>query len=299
MALQKFISIFGGHEALALCLNLAIAHSNAHISGSSITPYEAARFLVNNTIDLSQFAYEDKDWAKLRAELKEKFRQYKSDKSFFKDFICEILQSLRHVAAFFTPVSENKNSNSIFRYIVNKYRKATQDNTSKSNSDGITYGVNSKWNKETLDSIARIGIALEKFANVLQGSLYANGIKQTLYYYQNCCGVNLITELTVASLAEAMDWTDKYAQYCMRTIKPSNPENLPLNTIPELNEAILDGKIKEDGTICVKKPALIRYFLENSIFLPLDKAALDQIDGLLKTKKGEPISSQDLSNETS
>ena len=61
----------------------------------------------------------------------------------------------------------------------------------------------------------------------------------------------------------------------------------------------IDGKIKEDGTICVAKSALIRYFLDNSIFLPLDKAALNQIDGLLKTKEGKPISSQDLSNETS
>ena len=302
MALQKFISIFGGHEALALCRNLAIAHSNALINGSNITPYEAARFLVHNTINPSQFAYDDKDWAKLRAELKEKFRQYKSDRSFFKDFICEILQALRHVASFFTTASDNKkqNTNSIFRCIVDKYRNATQANAAKPDSTDKLYGaINSKYNRETLHSIARIGIALEKLANIIQGCLYANGIKQTLYYYQNCCDVNLSTELTTASLAEAMDWTDKYAQSCMRTIKPSNPENLPLNTIPELREAILDEKIKEDGTICVAKSALIRYFLDNSIFLPLDKAALNQIDGLLKTKNGEPISSQDLSNETS
>lgn len=300
MALQKFIDIFGGHEALTLCQNLAIAHSNTLLSGASITPHEAARFLVENTINHKQFVYDNKDWAELRAELKERFRQYKSDNSFFKDFVCEILQALRHVAAFFTRISNNKrqNKNSIFCCIVDTYRKAIQTRAAK--SDSTSYGVtNPKWNRETLQSIARIGIALEKIANIIQGCLYSNGIKQTLYFYQDCCGVNLSIELTVASLAEAMDWTDKYAQSCMHTITPKNPENLPLNTIPELREAILDGKIKEDGTICVKKPALIRYFLENSMFLPLEKESLDQIDGLLKTKDGKPISSSDLSKETS
>ena len=300
MATQKFIDIFGGHEALALCQNLAIAHSNTLIKGSKITPYEAAKFLVDNPIDLNQFVYGDKDWARLRSELKEKIRQYKSDASFFRDFICDLLQTLRHVAAFFTPTINSKNQNSIFSCIVDTYRKATQAQVAESDSDGISYGVtNPKWNRETLRSIARIGIALEKIANIIQGCLYANGIKKTLYYYQNYCGVQLTTEITVASLVDAMDWTEKYAQACMRTIKPSNPENLPLNTIPELREAILDGKIKEDGTICVKKPALIRYFLKNSMFLPLEKEPLDQIDGLLKTKDGEPISSPELSNEAS
>ena len=300
MALQKFIDIFGGYEALTLCQNLAIAHSNALINGSKITPYEAAKFLVDNSIDLKQFVYGDKDWARLRSELKEKIRQYKSDTSFFRDFICDLLQTLRHVAAFFTPTISSKKQNSIFSCIVDTYRKATQAQVAESDSDGISYGVtNPKWNRETLRSIARIGIALEKIANIIQGCLYANGIKETLYYYQNYCGVQLTTELTVTSLADAMDWTEKYAKACMRTIKPSNPGNLPLNTIPELSEAILDGKIKEDGTICVKKPALIRYFLENSMFLPLEKESLDQIDGLLKTKDGKPISSSDLSKETS
>ena len=300
MALQRFIDIFGGHLALTLCQNLAIAHSNALLEGSSITPYEASRFLVKNTIDPKQFVYDNNDWARLRSELKEKIRQYKSDTCFFRDFICGLLQDLRHVAAFFTPAINNKKQKSIFSCIVDTYRKATQAHVAHSDSDGISYGVtNPKWNRETLRSIARIGIALEKIANIIQGCLYANGIKETLYYYQNYCGVQLTTELNVNSLADAMDWTEKYAQACMRTIKPSNPGNLPLNTIPELREAILDGKIKEDGTICVKKPALIRYFLENSMFLPLEKESLNQIDGLLKTKDGKPISSSDLSKETS
>ena len=123
----------------------------------------------------------------------------------------------------------NKNQNSIFSCIVDTYRKATQAQVAESDSDGISYGVtNPKWNRETLRSIARIGIALEKIANIIQGCLYANGIKKTLCYYQNYCGVQLTTEITVASLVDAMDWTEKYAQACMRTIKPSNPENLPL-----------------------------------------------------------------------
>ncbi len=300
MALQRFIDIFGGHLALTLCQNLAIAHSNAFLGGPSITPYEVAEFLVDNPIGLNQFVYGDKDWERLRSELKEKIRLYKSDTCFFRDFICGLLQALRHVAAFFTPAINNKKQKSIFSCIVDTYRKATQAHVAQSDCDGISYGVTDpKWNRDTIHSIARIGIALEKIANIIQGCLYANGIKETLYYYQNYCGVQLTTELTVNSLADAMDWTEKYAQACMSTIKPSNPENLPLNTIPELREAILDGKIKEDGTICVKKPALIRYFLENSMFLPLEKESLNQIDGLLKTKDGKPISSSDLSKETS
>lgn len=33
--------------------------------GSKITPYKAAKFLIDNSIDLKQFVYGDKDWARL------------------------------------------------------------------------------------------------------------------------------------------------------------------------------------------------------------------------------------------
>lgn len=299
MALQKFISIFGGHEALALCQNLAIAHSNTFLQGCNITPFEAHKFLVENPIDPDQFIYNKSDWNKLKREIKDTFRSYKSDKSYFKDFIFEICMQLRHVAAYFFPKTKSKTS-TIFDCVVNTYRKAIQAQVAESESDVISSGVtNPKWNREALRSIARIGIALQKLANIIQGCLYANGISTTLYQYQKKCGVTLTTEITVSSLAEAMDWTTELAQYWMRTKQPGSSTNLSLNDIPELNQAIRDGQIKEDGTLKVAQRQIIIYFCKNKMFSSLDKEALDEIDGLLKTKKGVTLRSSDLSKVAS
>ncbi|MBQ1929266.1 MAG: hypothetical protein II344_01350 [Bacteroidales bacterium] len=302
MALQKFIDIFGGHKSLTLCQNLAIAHTESPIEGVDITPYQAHKFLIDNPEDSAQYDYKKSDWLELRAELSKFIRDNKSDRNYLHNQICEILMQLADVASYFFSTEEKdvgESVNKLFNCIVETYLKATANHSTATYEDILSsYEATRKWSRESLQTIARIGVALRKFGNLLQGCIYANNLNNAVSHYQKFCGVILAPEFTNSSIVDATYWTKTYTKKICKQKKEEDSTNAPLFStlsIAQLKSAIDEGIINKDGIL--KKPVseLVRHFYEKGLFLPLTKKAFKPIDGILRTKKGECISAQRLS----
>lgn len=301
MALQKFISIFGGYKSLHLCLNLAIAHSNATINGSSITPYEAHKFLIGNMEEARQYDYQKSDWLELKAELLKFIRDNKSDRRYLDNQICEMLMQLAQVASYFfsTPeMDKGESVNKLFNCIVDTYLNAIKNNSTATYEEILSSSqATGKWNRESLQTVARIGVALRKFANILQGCIYANDLKDAVSHYQNYCGVTLTTDFSTAAIADATYWTKTYTHKICSINKPETSTNFPLFStlsIPELKSARDAKLIDKNGILIVPVSELIRHFYKNDLFFPLTKKAFKSIDGILRTSKGESISCERL-----
>ena len=301
MALQKFISIFGGYKSLHLCLNLAIAHSKATINGSGITPYEAHKFLIGNLEDARQYDYQKSDWLELKAELLKFIRDNKSDRNYLDNQICEMLMQLAQVASYFFPTPEmnpGESVNKLFNCIVDTYLNALKNNSTATYEEILSSSqATGKWNRESLQTVARIGVALRKFANLLQGCIYANDLKNAVPHYQNFCGVTLTTDFSTAAIADATYWTKTYTQRICKINKPESSTNFPLFStlsIPELESAREKQWIDKDGILRVPVSELVRHFYEKGLFFPLTKKAFESIDGILRSDKGEYISSKQL-----
>ena len=301
MALQKFISTFGGHEALALCRNFTIAISKPVTSGSSITTYEAHKLLTGGLKDSWQYDYRKSDWLQLKSALLKFIRDNKSDSSYLKNQICEMLMQLAQVASYFfsTPeMDKGESVNKLFNSIVETYLNAINNN-STANYTEVLHSIQAvgEWNVESLQTIARIGVALKKFANILQGCIYANDLKDAVSHYQNYCGVTLTTDFSTAAIADATYWTKTYTQKICSINKPETSTNFPLFStlpIPELKSARDAELINKDGILKVPVSELIRHFYKNDLFFPLTKKAFKSIDGILRTAKGETISCERL-----
>lgn len=65
-------------------------------------------------------------------------------------------------------------------------------------------------------------------------------------------------------------------------------------SIPELKSAREKQWIDKDGILRVPVSELVRHFYENGLFFPLTKKAFEAIDGILRSDKGEYISSKRL-----
>lgn len=302
MALQKFIDIFGGHKSLTLCQNLAIAHTESSIEGVDITPYQAHKFLINNPEDSAQYDYKKSDWLELRAELSKFIRDNKSDRNYLHNQICEILMQLADVASYFISTDEKNTGesvNKLFNCIVETYLKATTNNSTATYEEILSSNeATRKWSRESLQTIARIGVALRKFGNLLQGCIYANNLKNAVPHYQRFCGVTLATEFTNSSIADATYWTKTYTKKICKQKKEEDSTDTPLFSslsIAQLKTAIDEDIIDKDGIL--KKPVseLVRHFYKEDLFQPLTKKAFKPIDGILRTKKGKYISAQQLS----
>ena len=141
-------------------------------------------------------------------------------------------------------------------------------------------------------------MALRKFANLLQGCIYANGLRNTVAHYQQYCGVTLATEFTNATIADATYWTKTYAEKVCKLKNPSHTTNLTIDSIlaePGLKMAFEAGLIDKDGVVQGFVSDLVRFFNRKKLYNKLTKADFAHISGILKTSKGEPILSERLS----
>ena len=90
-----------------------------------------------------------------------------------------------------------------------------------------------------------------------------------------------------------MDWTPEMAQYYLHA-GDSKKRIIPLCTIPELKQAIDDGKVNEKGVLLVSQRAFVQYCYDNRFFLPLNKKDWERIDSLLTSSQGKTLTSGDL-----
>ena len=302
MALQKFIDVFGGHRTLVLCQYLAIAHTNTPMEGVDITPYEAHKYLIGNLENPQQYDFSKSDWLAIRKEISDFININKSNKSYLDTKISEHLMAFTEIACFFYPSAEinvDASIHKLFNCIVETYLKATANHSSADYAEILSSSeATSKWNRESLQAIAKIGIALRKFANLLQGCIYTNGLRNTVSHYQQYCGVTLATEFTNATIADAMYWTKIYAEKICKLKKPTHTTNLTIDSIlaePGLKMALEAGLIDKDGVVQGFVSDLVRFFNRKKLYNKLTKADFAHISGILKTGNGEPISSQRLS----
>ena len=302
MALQKFIEIFGGRKSLNLCQYLAIAHTNTSMYGVGITPYEDHKHLIEKPLNAHQYDYTKTDWLSLRKELTTLIKDNKSDKSFLDNQISELLMEFTEVASYFFPSTEVEVDSSIhklFNCIVETYLKATANHSPADYAEILSSSeATSKWNRESLQTIAKIGVALRKFANLLQGCIYANGLRNTVSHYQQYCGVTLATEFTNTTIADATYWTKAYAEKICKLRKAEHTTNLTSDSIlaePGLKMALEAGLIDKDGVVQGYVSDLVRFFNKKKLYNKLTKADFAHISGILKTSKGEPIPSERLS----
>lgn len=208
---------------------------------------------------------------------------------------------LAQVASYFfaTPeMNPGESVNKLFNCIVDTYLNALKNNSTATYEEILSSSqATGKWNRESLQTVARIGVALRKFANLLQGCIYANDLKNAVPHYQNFCGVTLTTDFSTASIADATYWTKTYTQRICKINKPESSTNFPLFStlsIPELESAREKQWIDKDGILRVPVSELVRHFYEKGLFFPLTKKAFESIDGILRSDKGEYISSKRL-----
>lgn len=298
MALEKFITIICGAKSLTLCQNLAIAHTNSSIGG--ITPIEAHKYLVNKHIDFQEYNFNKSFWLELRDELSSVIREAKNDKDYLNNKISEILMEFAIIASYFIANEENnidQSVNKLFNCIVETYLKATANCSYAAYEDILSSNETSrKWNRESLQTIAKIGTALRKFANLLQGCIYAVGLRNTVSYYQELCGVYLTTEFSNATIADATFWTKTYTKKVCK-IKNKNNPNLTSRSsldICELKQARDKKLINEDGVVLVSLSELVMHFYEERLFMPLIAKSFKPIDGLLRTENGVPVTAKQL-----
>lgn len=305
---QQFIEILCGRKSRDLCQFLAIAHINSsvNIQGGDIHPYEAHKYLIGNLENPQQYDFSKSDWLALRKELTTFIKDNKSDKSFLDNQISELIMAFTEIACYFFPSTEMEVDSSVhklFNCIVETYLRATANHSPADYAEILSSSeATSKWNRESLQAIAKIGVALRKFANLLQGCIYANGLRNTVSHYQKFCGVTLATEFTNATIADATYWTMSYTEKVCKIRKPSYTTNLPFDTImsvPELKQTYNEGYINEQGVLQCSIYELIRYFCENNMFLPMWKRNFKRIDGLLKDEEGKPLSCETLSQAAS
>lgn len=294
MTLEKFIFIVCGDKSLALCLNLAMAHTNLSIS--------EIKSLINNLYSSKEFDFPKPFWVALRREILKIIKDNKADKDYLDNLISEILMEFKEIAPYFISTEEHnmgESVNKLFNCIVETYQKAIANRSTASYEEILSSSeATSKWSRESLQAIAKIGTALRKFANLLQGCIYANGLKDSVSDYQKLCGVSLATEFTNKTIADATYWTKTYTENICKWEKAEVPTNTPLRSIlaiPELDKARTEGLINNEGTLLVSISKLVMHFYENKIFLPLTVKAFKPIDSLLKTEAGMPITAKKLS----
>lgn len=110
------------------------------------------------------------------------------------------------------PDADARLINDIFSCIVHSMHQAVKLLETVGYASNLgTY--NHKWNKPCFHDITRIGTAIDRLGNMIQGSLYENGYTTSIFDYQNQCGVTLLADITPESLSSSMNWTTELARF--------------------------------------------------------------------------------------
>ena len=294
MHVDDFIQTFAGERTLSLLRCMAVANGNLSLDSTSVTLQEAKRYIVTYETDADISDYHD--WDALREEIYTALYRCDSNPHRIRRYICRMLMDLRTTASYFHNAHPDANArlvNEFFSCIVRSMRQAVKLlETVGYASDLGTY--NHKWNKPCFHDITRIGTAIDRLGNMIQGGLYENGYATTIFEYQNQCGVTLLSDITPESLSVSMNWTTDLARFHLGATA-STQRIAPLTTIGELRQAIKDGKINDKGRLLCSNRAFVLYCYDNLMFLPMNKTDWKRIDSLLTSDKGKPLTAEVLS----
>ena len=292
---NEYIQTFAGEAALSLLRCMAVANGNNSLDSTTLTQSEAARYIVTYQENPAIETYHN--WKELREEIYCNIHNYRTDTISLRRYVCRMLMDVRLPAAYYhccERTDQNAQAiNAFFACIMNCLQKA------HSMLEAVGYlkiplgDYNRKWDKKSFHDIRTIGLALERFGNIIQGCLYENDIRIPVFDFQSQCGVKLVETITVDSLAGAMDWTQTMAHYFM-DVTDSKKTIVPLSTIRELAQAKMDHKIDDTGHLLVSNRAFVMYCYEHGFFLPLNKKDWRRIDGLLTSDQGKTLSAGDL-----
>lgn len=295
MFVDEFIYTFAGERTLSLLRCMAVANGNSALDTADISPIEAKRYLISYQSDITLAAT---DWTALRDELYESILGCRSDAHRIRRTVCRLMMNLRRSASYFHPgkaPDANRSAvSSFFDCIVRSIGKATLLLEATGYASGDHLGdYNHKWNKPCFHDIARIGAAIDRLGNIIQGCLYETGITSSVFDYQTQCGVTLVEAITPESLAASMDWTAELARYYIGT-PDSDTRIAPLSTIAELRRAIADGKVDTKGHLLCSNRAFVLYCYDLRMFLPMNKTDWKPIDRLLTSDKGKTLTADTL-----
>lgn len=291
---NEYIQTFAGEAALSLLRCMAVANGNNSLDNIILTQSEATRNIVTYSQNAAISEYNN--WEMLMDEIYYELKDIKSDPNSIRRYICRMMMKLRVPAAYYHSSKDNANEkaiNAFFACIMKSIQKAVTMLEALGYTDISLGEYNRKWDKQSFHDICIIGHSLERFGNIIQGCLYENAITTPVFDYQSQCGVKLVESVTADSLIKAMDWTPEMAQYYMNS-GDSKKRIIPLCTIPELKQAIDDGKISEKGVLLVSQRAFVQYCYDNRFFLPLNKKDWERIDSLLSSAQGKTLTSGDL-----
>ena len=291
---NEYIQTFAGEAALSLLRCMAIANGNNSLDSITLTQSEATRYIVTYSQNVSLADYNN--WEMLMDEIYYELKDMKSDPNSIRRYICRMMMKLRLPAAYYHSPKDNANEkaiNAFFACIMRSIQKAITMLEALGYTDISLGEYNRKWDKQSFHDVCIIGNSLERFGNIIQGCLYENAINTPVFDFQSQCGVKLVESVTADSLIRSMDWTPEMAQYYMHS-GDSKKRIIPLCTIPELKQAIDDGKINEKGVLLVSQRAFVQYCYDNRFFLPLNKKDWERIDSLLTSSQGKTLTSGDL-----
>ena len=297
MILDGFLQTFSGKSVISLLKSMAVANGNQPLDGSMMTEAEAKRHLVSyDASNLLTF----NNWSSLADEVYNGIKNCGHDEYQVKRYVYRLHMQLKTVAPYFygaANISTNQKSiNEYFRCIIVAMCKARRFLESIGYCDNLVLDkFNHKWDKPCFHATARIGVALERLGNVIQGCLYENGIKHHIFDYEKKCGIFLVKDITPATLAYSMDWTIELAESYMASVGIGAKRILPLDTIPELQRAISEGWIDSKGFLQCSNRDFVRYCYGNYMFLPMNKNDWHRIDMLLTSRAGKVLSSDILS----
>ena len=251
---NEYIQTFAGEAALSLLRCMAVANGNNSLDSTTLTQSEATRYIVTYSQNASLADYNN--WEMLMDEIYYELKDMKSDPNSIRRYICRMMMKLRLPAAYYHSPKDNANDkaiNAFFACIMRSIQKAITMLEALGYTDISLGEYNRKWDKQSFHDVCIIGNSLERFGNIIQGCLYENAINTPVFDFQSQCGVKLVESVTADSLIRSMDWTPEMAQYYMHS-GDSKKRIIPLCTIPELKQAIDDGKVNEKGvTACVTK----------------------------------------------
>ncbi len=292
---DEFIQTFAGEKTLSLLRCMAIANGNTALDRAVLSPVEAKRYLISYQADPAITLI---DWTALRDDLYDRILSCQNDTHRIRRTICRLMMNIRQSASYFHPgKTDDDNRTAINRYfacIIASIRKARLLLETTGYKPGAPLSdYNHKWNKPCFHDIERIGTAIERLGNIIQGGLYEAGIRTPVFDYQDKCGVTLVEAITPATLADSNDWTLDYAKYFLG-ITDHRAIIAPLSTIGELRRAIADGKIDESGRLLCSNRAFVLYCYDQRMFLPLNKADWAPVDRRLTSDKGKTLTADDL-----
>lgn len=263
---------------------MAVANGNTSLDSTSVTLQEAKRYIVTYETDTD--ISDCHDWDALREEIYTAMYKCDSNPHRIRRYICRMLMDLRTTASYFHNVHPDANArliNDFFSCIVHSMCQAVKLLETVGYTSNLgTY--NHKWNKPCFHDITRIGTAIDRLGNMIQGSLYENGYTTSIFDYQNQCGVTLLADITPESLSASMNWTTELARFHFG-VTASTQRIAPLTTIGELRQAIKDGKIYDKGRLLCSNRAFVLYCYDKLMFLLMNKTDWIRIDNLLPPTK--------------